>query len=61
MHINHNSIFQFNNEPLTISLSRTMVGIFEFQFRNVKDSLIFFSKIYDKYIIFAKYVEIILK
>jgi hypothetical protein len=42
-------------------LIHTMVGICEFQFRNVKDSPIFFSKIYDKYIIFVKYVESILE
>jgi hypothetical protein len=41
-------------------LIHTMVGICEFQFKNVEDSLIFFNKIYDKYIlIFAKYVKII--
>jgi len=46
--------------PFIISLS-ILWWICEFQFKNVEDSLIFFSKIYDKYIVFAKYVESILK
>jgi hypothetical protein len=52
--------FQFFNlimNALDYFLIHTMVGICEFQFKNVKDSLIIFRKIYDKYINFAKYVE----